>query len=447
VRWAFLLSILGQVPPADLVSAAARDLETLPVQVRPYTRYLTTNDHAVLSGHLNGLSRETEIVRPQPLGGLLRLNLLDYGWTPELWDSLAEVDPWHHVKVEEDAVLDWPGGLWDGKHYPAGSFTYHGKKKGKETVLAPWLAESKDLPALIAGTQSKAPLLRGDWFVSQTVIADQRKPSYYDFLGIKDQKDFERLVGFDKTIGAKREHRRVVPFSGITFEPRRAQLDQGIGWLFRTFDNKKAIEKANPIEILDDEFTFDATEQFGPGPNGMPIWLLANNKGELQTKAPDDIVRFRVDINLSCLECHFRGKTESGIKDLKAQPIKELSSVDQAKYLELRRQYLRDNAIPIKQTREIFEGAIKAATGLDGHTYSRKVQAMFSAYEGPVTPERAASDMGMSKQEMVAKLVAYKRATGYLSPTLSILVSGDPIPIRQWENFFVVAMTNVRQVK
>src|SRR5438132_7749456 len=102
-----------QITPADHVVAAYRDLQTLGPNVRPYIRYLSLytipakdRDLAwrVLSGHINGLSTEPDLVAPAIVpgtsGALLRVNIEDYSWSAKLWEQLAEVDPFFHAQIE-----------------------------------------------------------------------------------------------------------------------------------------------------------------------------------------------------------------------------------------------------------------------------------------------------------------------------------------------------------
>jgi hypothetical protein len=459
---------LRPLSPADAVAQAHADLVRLPADARQTVRYLSlyslpaaerAKAIQVLSGHVNGLSRGIDLVPvriiPDAQGSLLRLDLRDYEWNAATWEKL--VDPYFSTVIETQSVVPWEGGLWEGKHYPQESFTYYKKKRVQ--ALAPWLTESeaarKQLADVTTWTYSQMPIVRGDWFLYQTAIQEGRAVGYYDFLGIQNQKDFEKAVRFDAQLAAKLEHRRAVVFSGIALQPRRIErVNTVLGGLWRTFDNERAIAEKNPLKILDDNFQFVATEQIGPLPNGMPAFYLGDNKGTRQDKAPDNIVGgdrlgsgndTRLHINLSCLRCHFGlSKTESGVKEADFAKITKLKSSDFEKYLDLKRQYLRDLTDEIKIDRSRYAAAIKRATGgMTPFDYGVELSKLFARYDGPVTPDRAAADLGIEKARMLAAFRAYD-ARADLDPVLSLLMDGKSIGVQQWEEVIPIAHSTIR---
>ena len=126
-----------QLAPVDSIAHAAADLIRLPFDAGKHTRYLSlynvpAKDRAkatqILSGHCNGLSREPDLtplaIVPNTEGALLRVDLTAYRWDAATWERL--VDPYFTAVIETEVVnvVPWEGGLWEGKHYAAGSFTY-----------------------------------------------------------------------------------------------------------------------------------------------------------------------------------------------------------------------------------------------------------------------------------------------------------------------------------
>ncbi len=432
---------------ADVVGPIYADLSAIGAQDRPYVRYLDLSNipedkreevFKTLAGHVNALSRETDLASPAAVkGGLVRVDLRDYGWDAKVWEGFAAIDPWFHVDLEKD-----------GKKFRAG---------------APWLAETeearKKLTAILHDMGTEAPVLRADWWFSQTAVQEGRKVGYYDLLGIKAEKDFQALIRFDPKLSAKLEHRRAVVFSGITLQPRRVERTPTVlGGLWRSFDNSNATAKANPLVFLDDEFTFEATEQFAPLPNGLPVWWLANGKGDRQDKAPDNIVGgdrtthsndTRLQINLSCIRCHFAAKDESGIKPIVDAKIRKISATDYDKIREIQRQYLRALKPSIEADQRNYEGAIKQATGgMTGQEWATGYAKLWSWYEdAKVDLARAAGDLGCKAEDLKAGLERQEKTTGNLHPMLSIILSGDAIPIRQWEEVHPLAQTVIRGVQ
>lgn len=448
---------------ADVVGPIYADLSAIGAKDRPFVRYLDLSNipedkreevFKTLGGHINALSRETDLASPAAVkGGLVRIDLRDYGWDAKVWEKFRDIDPYFHVQI----VKDWPGGDYEGKPYDKGSF------KVSQTAGAPWLAETDDarkkLTAILYDMETEVPVLRADWWFAQTAVQEGRKVGYYDLLGIKAEKDYHALIRFDPKLSAKLEHRRAVVFSGITLQPRRVERTPTVlGGLWRSFDNSTAVAKANPHVFLDDEFTFEATEQFAPLPNGLPVWWLANGKGERQDKAPDNIVGgdrtthsndTRLQINLSCIRCHFAAKDEMGIKPIVDKKIGRITAKDYDKLRELQRQYLRALKPSIESDQRNYETAIKQATGgMTGQEWATAYAKLWSWYEdAKVDLTRAAGDLGCKADDLKAGLERQEKTTGNLHPMLSIILAGDAIPIRQWEEVYPLAQTVIRGVQ
>lgn len=463
--WLLTGSASGQ-SPADAVAVAAADLRRLPPALQVTTRFLSL--HAipvadrekavrVLSFHCNGLSRESDIVPPALVGNLvLRVSLADYDWPAEVWEKLF--DPCFHVKIEPQIVhatraVPWPGGTWpgDGKHYAAGSFTYHPKVAGagRATALAPWLplAEAADLVNL---TQSQSPIVRADWFLWQTAIQADRTPGYYDFIGVKDKKDFDKLVGFDAKLA--KDARRVelleaVATSTVTLQPRRIGIFPAIsGNYFQTFDSRQAVDEHNPLRILNGGFKFDAQEVFGHLPNGLMAWGLFDDKGVRQDAAPDFIASDstahgtdrRVHSGLSCIRCHLPNAgiqpVDGWARNLFTGGIK-LQSPDYDKLRDLRQKYLRDLEGPMEDSRRTYTRSILQACGMKPPELGAAYGKMFADHDAPVTLARAARDAGVEPQRLENALALYVKTTGALDTVAAAFISKRKGGIRPEQYF------------
>jgi len=417
-----------------------------------------------LAGHLNSLSREPELVPPVVVpgtgGALLRINLDDYGWPDQIWESLAEVSPYHHARIKEWFTGPWPGGTWPpgqagGTYYPPGAFAW--ERPRLRTALAPWLSEgpagARAAADLVTATGSRAPIVSGPWFLWQTAIQEGRQPGYYDFLGIKDQKGFEKLVRFDPKLAKDLEQRRVVIFSGITQEPRRAERTNTVlGGLWRTFDSAQAVDKHNPLRVLNGELEYDVSEQIAPLPNGLPGFLLVNAQGARQNIAPPSVVAgdrasgkdAQLHVGLSCVRCHLAGKSQV-IIPIDAVPIRALRSLDYDKLRELRRQYQRDLAPLMDQDRRGYAAALKAATGWQASQYATAYSRHYQRYdEAQVDAAWAGRDFGRTGAEVRAALARYDQLTGRLDPVLTVIANGGRVPIRQWQEAVPQFWTSIR---
>lgn len=480
------------VDPLSLVGLAVGDLLRLPPEARQSARYLTLENipldlreeaYLVLCGHLQHLSRESDIVRPRIIpgsgGALLRLHTDDYGWSRSVWESLATESPYTHVRLEiveeviSHVVRPWPGGVWpkDGKVYAAGSFTYYAEVRTpvrtvKENALAPWLAYGKkgkaNLAALVEMTQSKVPLVRGDWFFNQTAIQFGRKPGYYDFLGVKDEAGFRSLVGFDKKLAQTfgKELREAVGESEVTLEPRALARENTLGGAYwRSFDFIKATDRKNPLRILgkDIEAEYDASEQFGHLPNGFWATGVFKRGGERQDFAPGEIASDghsvsndrRVHVNISCIRCHGAGglrSIDSWFRNLLRAPI-GLTSPDPLRARELRQQYGRKIEEFQARDKAVFEAAVKEATGWDSAAYTKKYAAFWERYEdAKIDLQWMADDLGIDAAELRGILSAKLKASAAepldrrIDLVIANFIGQNPkrIGIRQYEEIYHV---------
>lgn len=468
---ATLAAPIWALTPAQAVAAAEADVRLAPPHLRQYLRYLDlgeipakdrTTAYRVLCGHVQHLSRASDITRPVALAGgaLLRLNIEDYGWSVALWESLADADPYYHTRLVQETVELWPGGRYDGVHYMPGAFRYRARKTVR--ALAPWLGNPLVVKSLVDMTQSSVPIVRGAWFFNQTAAQADRKPGYYDFLGVKDKKTFEALGGFDRKAFEKfrTELRASVADSGVTLQPRaiaRFGVADGAYWF--SLDFKAAVAGKNPLRVLgrDIEKEVDAIEAYITLPNGMWATGLFNGKGVRQDTAPDFIASDgvsrstdkRVHVNVSCLRCH----TNGGLKDIDdwtrnlIQPPLTLQSVDYKELRRLRQQYAKHLEPFLDRDRLGFEASVKEATGWTSKEYAKAYADFWSAFEdAKVDLAWAARDLGVSEKEFRAALDAQAKA-GIADPVLSVFLLAGPrrrtIGIRTWLEVYATAATIV----
>lgn len=452
------LFVFAQACASD-VHAAAKDLARLPAETRQSVRYLYMPEIAVkeradffkvMSGHCAGLSRETDIVVPQLAGpSLIRLNLDDYGWDHGTWEKLT--DPYSHVEVVTRIERLWEGGVWpkDGQYYAAGTFKWF--KETRTPAIAPWLADTPEdktaIAYLIEHTQSKAPIVNAAWWFNQTAAALNRTPGYYDFLQVKNKKDFEKLIGYVKRPG--RELLEAVVDSGVATQGERVIVREdtvGGGYLY-TLDFFKIQGKQNPQrnfgkDILNSEP--DAFETYGHLPCGMWVTGAFGKNGDKQDAVPGGIASDhfsksndkQIHVGVSCIRCH----TQGGIQDFDGwvrgmPPGQFLQTADYYRAKELRRQYLRKFQPYLARDRAIYAEAVKEATGWTPEVYAAKYAWMWERYEDArVTADFAGTYLGMKGPELQKRLVSYQQATGGIDPPLSNLLKVKGfMNIRQWE--------------
>jgi hypothetical protein len=458
---------LPPAEPATAIQSATADARALGQEAR-HARYLWLGHLSeaeradlarVLSFHANQLSREAEVIVPvEASPGLFRVDLRWYGWPATLWERLADSEPYFTETVTEEVQEKersyWAGGYEGGTYYEPGYYVTKTTRVRVSRGPAAWLSESRagaravrDLTAL---TGSQVPVVRGDWFLWTTSLqADRGRTGYYEWLGIRDQQDFEALVGFSRRAARtspRKELLEAVPVSAVALEPRRvgAFPAQG-GYLWRAFYNRRAEGERNPLRVLDDGFRFIASQDVGHLPNGLPCWGIFTADGaRLDAASADTASDFtapgadkRLHVALSCIRCHmphdgFRpiaGWTRSLYANGSGLA---LTSPDHGRLQRLRRQYLGDLEGALEDSRRVTTRAVGQATGLRPTELAKLYAAAWAAYDAPVTVERAARDAGMSADEFQAALRRRLASAGELDTVLAGLLAGKAIPVQQW---------------
>lgn len=470
-------------PPHQIMLDAYADLSTASAEAVPYIRYLSLANLkedkenyqkyiGLLSGHLNSLSRYAKIVPPKLVKDyLLKFDIRDYQWDPKVYEQFAEDDPYFHVR----AVLV-PAYVTGKQPDPVKKDDKQDAKKDDKAVVkkdeskslwAPWLIKDDDsakkLEKLYEVTGSTTIVLRADWFFHQTAISEKRRVGYYGLLGIKKIEDFEAAMRFDRKLAKDLERVRVVVSSDITLEPRRLEgTRSATGDVWRTFDSEEAVGKKNPLVFLDDELEFDASEQFGHLPNGLPVWWLGNGKNVRQDKAPDQVVGGdrtkagehrgrgndrRLHVNLSCIRCHFVGKN-SGVKDFNHEHIDWIKSPDYEKLKELQSKYLEEIDSRVAASRLVYETSVKRASGMATKDYGEAYDEFWSRYDNAhIDLKRGAIELGVTPEEFKAGLERQEKIIGYVHPLLSIIKNGGYIPINQWQEVYSLSHAVIRGVQ
>jgi hypothetical protein len=476
----FAALVIGQVQQddklkaSDAVKAAREDLVKIPEGLRHNIRYLSLHNwdlkkrayfRPTLSGHANKLSRLSKI-EPLRIGGprgeILRVDLTQYGWTADLWEKLA--DPYFTEAGYADRYEDEEWGRWDYSTGVKKWIKTETKKKlvkGRTAIrIASWLDADPNMRDLFRWTGSYVPVSRADWWFNQTAAAEDRAAGYYDWLGIKDEASFAKLVGVIEDESRKRrfELRESVGESGVaTHRVRAIVRDDALGggrWKTFDFDNAKDARQALINLGRDVEKTnWKATEQYGFLPNNLWAVGAFDRQGKIAKSVPGNVANDhasrsndkRIHNGVSCFRCH----TNGGLQDIDEwarsnlnAPL-ALNTTDYKKYVELREQYLRDLTAFVKRDRSQYEEAIKEATGLDSKEDSKRYAELWELYEdAKVDTAHAARDLGLETEEFRERLLDFIKSYTY-SPSgefdlvAAALIHKGPktraIPIHQYE--------------
>lgn len=352
--------------PADAINMALADINNIPVADRPFQRYVWIPDggkdkFSQVGFTLNcAVSQSANIIMPVLTadGKLVRVDLRPLAADDTylvkllgLWEKLS-AEPYFHVNAKESEVVPVPSIVGD----PPGTSrllingTLHFRQSNGLLFAftdGAWVNKrvsqnGKDVSAfgshvdinqavMLQGlTQSNAPIVRYDWFIVK-VLSSLDGGLYYDFINIErnpkgksaQEAWLESLGLSEKFINNLRSDQRAAIFrSNVTGRPRRIDVFQGSyvrpssgsGLVTITHDIGEGDVGADtdPIRNLL-ELKDKAREVIAERRNGMHIFLLFDNKGNLQNSAPDDVVRdhtipsphpARVQSAIGCIRCH-----------------------------------------------------------------------------------------------------------------------------------------------
>lgn len=501
---------LVPTPEASVVLAAA-DAARLDAEAARQARYLSLYSVPparrkewclVLAGHVNFLSRSSDLVLPTVILGsganrtwgdvgkdewaqvaLLRVGIDDYGWKRATYDKLAEQDhSFHIIKVTEVRLFfdrttypGWVGdprtGRWHKANEWRGGDSYVVQGKAREPALVAWPGErkadgEKAAIALAARTGSVAAILQAESFLWQTGAQFNRTVGYYGLLEVKDRRSFQFLVGFDPAASRafSVEMLAAVGNSGVARQPRRiGAFDKVGGDYLSTFDVAVAKDRKDALTFLDDGFDHDAEEVFAHGANGLWKMGLFAKDGARQDSAPD-FVGFdrhshdndgKIHVYHSCIRCHDNGGVQdvnSWTKRVLASPL-QLKGYDREQLLDLRRKYTRNLEGRLENARRRHEGALKELLGITHKEYAAALDRCWQDVDSPVTLERAARESGLPKADFQGRLRRYQEKN--IAPTSWGMYARDEdeiegLPYEVWQNHYseiALALRGLQQVK
>lgn len=438
--------------PSEAVAAALVDASKLPASVRVTSRYLSLYNVPaayqeevlrVLVFQINSLSRESAVYRSTVVApGLVRVNLLDYGIDPKVWEKLAETDPYFHVQVE----FDQPFG-----YTQAGKWVQTKVVKSRKSAAAPWL-DPVAIAALIVLVQSQAPVVRADWWFAQTARQlslgnKQTGVGYYDFLRLQKRADLEKLVRLNvkDSLDIGREMRAALDRSGVAAQNRQiVRLQALTGGYWTTLDTDDSTGKGNAIRNLArGDMDHKAEEIYAVLPNGLFVTFLCNDQGVRQDSAPDFIgpddspLRVgrdaRIHAQLACVRCHTEGLRP--INDWARRTLRNplgVQSPDYTKTLELRRQYFSNLDKQLERDRELYREALLEC---NGWTPLQNAKAFARFWDWYVERDRTLADVAVEcgVQPPALLALALKRsatANGSADLVLSVFLLDPPGTVR-----------------
>lgn len=447
--------------PADAVVAAEADAAAifsrdavLAASTRYYTAHhiaddppLLEREYAAFSLHVNLLSRGARVVKPRRVADWLwAIDARDYHWDLTVVAKLVDDDTWTHavLVVEEN-----------GKRMKRPK----ADEKTKVPAVPPWLpeAEFRRLNEYVQSGRT-AGLLRYDFFMNRTAIAERRDGfSYYDILGVKNEKEAEKLARLDRAAAetAFRELAAAVRRSSVAHRNRQIfRYATILGAWWETRDPDESVQDSNALNRKFGAFRFVGKEVIFTLPNGLPAFFLFNDKGELAKSGPPQLVGddktwdtdARVHPYMSCVRCHLGGALRPiddyvrtvfedgrGLK-LGAADVPDKDHPEILFSERVRSAYLGDLAKWYKRDEGDFAAAYESASGVKAAQVPLLVARSWAMYEDDdVGIVRYGRELGIPPTKIRGALEYYLRENR-LDETLAGLVLKNPdveVPLRR----------------
>lgn len=479
--------------PSAAIAAAEQDRTLLPPTIWPHIRYLSlahtprqtwTEGWKTLNSHCQRLSTKPNIRNPIVLSCLsvARIDIRNFGWSKELWDRLALTVPHWLLPIKvskEPAKTNQVSGQQKKKAEP--------KKEARLSLLYEG-ETAKAFNSLSNALGTEAPLLFADHFVWQTAIQYKRNPGFYDFIGLKNEKDLNDFLGYDPKV-AKRFQRRWrdnVMRSSVAYEARRIDgeaVQGGILWVTSDQNQYEAVGDNNPLLVqnLDgSKFKFAAREILFPLPNQFVGTFLSDAEGNRQDFAPDKVARqyrhdTKVHINLTCYACHSSAnanmyqpvngfvrtqyrrflRQDGQQVTIDKELTRELRIIDDVKAQRLDDLYFSPIEEALDDSRRAY---VRALARTNGRTPSDDATAyvnMFEEYDFGTDLARASREIGCDEQTLTAALRHYiDTSPETIDPVLEVFLRprkegqrGELIPITQWHEAYPNAVIAVGKYK
>jgi hypothetical protein len=431
--------------PGIVINAVVLDAIGLPKSIAYSTRYLSLHNIPLdyraeflraLNIQINRTSRNAEIIPVRPVlpdASVVALNIDDYRWDRAVFGATADTDQyWHTHKVVKGVI--------------------------ESTFRLEMFFEKQAV--LAKAVDSRSPIIQADWFLVQIsrqidLNGNESKIGYYDFLQVKNQDDFDKLVGFNAKVSRDfgREYVFSFPRGDLSEQNRAAFALRAVGGTYYiTLDFKSSIGKQNVVNFpLQGDAQPDAHENITPLPNRLHAYGLFNAKDRTrQSSAPDFISAndsplhqgrdFRIHVGLGCIECHVKG----GLQDLKKDwfrgtinPPLKLQEDDPVRFEQFRRQVFSTFDAQINRDRDEYETAVLETTGKTVAESAKEVSRAFYWYsERKVGKAEIAIELGVSEEDVVRGLKAFELHTGFKQfRVLQGLLKEPEVPLRvtQWE--------------
>jgi len=460
------------ISPDQCVKWALADVLSLPVEIRPFCRYLSIHDFKagerheptqVLDFACNSLSKRrffSFVTGVQGSNGsVVRVVLENYGISTEAWESLARTgsgpvriskkqdqsEEWFSAQIvtskkkvtKQRQMKDASGKLlfYDvGKPTEKPAMEDYIEEVVENSGCAPWL-DPVAMLGLQTETHSSYPILLGSWFIANALIA----PAYQELMGFKTLKDFQETVRFrerDLDLSTK----GIVTNSLEVAHNARALLftPTVLGEYKESFD---FFESRGLSNLLKDPLkkTRDAGEIIGTLHNGLQAYLLVDGKNNIIDFADPQVASYRggawknplVWTGISCMVCHDSGtkSVTDEVRRLSKPPLGLQIPLTEKKAIDETRDLFFSGGVDelVEHAQERYKTKVFQATrGLTSIKNAQLLQKMFVSYwQDTMTLDDAARYVGSTSAELKPLIASLKSPAP--DPTLIQLLSGLPV--------------------
>jgi hypothetical protein len=423
------------ISTADVQNLVLSDLEKLDRRTRRFQRYFTLahlhnaglgDDELqtyrnALAKLVNSLSWHPTIRVPEPIDPAKTILRIDLRWY--LWDAAT----WNRV------LSEYPYGVLD------------------DTATA---------RAVIVGTATRVPVVRGDWFVATA----SRAPLYYDVLQVpQNLAELERQLRVDAEANIRQDRVVRVGFTGSGVSRFNRILERhpsvhGAYWRTYDFDEPPANLLDRAANLLPDRRNVFAFP-LGPGlverpfqhaggeaifelPNGLHGFVIVRADNVRLDKAPTAVVSDpkrpdrAVEAGVSCMSCHLTGINP------KADQVRDHLEKNPKAFGRADAELIRGLYPPKDKSLKLMEEDAKryaAAVAKTGAKVGRTeaVSTITLRYEADLDLTQAAAEVGLSadefrkqigESESLAKHFGALRAPGgTVTRQLWVLAFGDVV--------------------
>ena len=348
------------------------------------------------------------------------IDLRDYNWTPQAWETISTGDGYFSEPVVS--------------HDRSGALRLIA---GNAVLRADWFI------AHVMSSTEQLDIDGPDNFYETLLYALRDKPEKIDEWRKAWTLDIKRARSIGNEYGTLTDSTAVARHNRMLFGYRTE-----LGYMYETYDVKNQLGKRDYLEtvLLNDRIggppeISDAGEAFASNSLGLQVYALRDGAGNIVDFADPTVARHMNDVlgdarvitARSCIDCHASGPlpAENLIDEITRNS--RLRLYDKRDAVRLKRNLLSKKfRESVEENQKLFARSVKRVNGLtplqNGQLFLKNVD----AYRRPVDLKTAAFECGVTVEDFVA---AIRKTNPRFGNRLKLLVeNGQVIPRDVWES-------------